>query len=71
MNNVLDFTQIKNEDFKKIEKTSRNSNKNNKFPPLKCSKKTEVLNEYTKTTGLHHASKYLICKKLPKSKRPR
>ena len=33
-NNLLDFTQIKNEDFKKIEKTSRKSNKSNKFPPL-------------------------------------
>ena len=31
-------------------KTSRKSNKDNKFPPLKCSSwKTDVWNEYTKT----------------------
>ena len=132
MNNCLNFTQTKNEDFKKIEKgqekairiinflplnaplfapnnpwckmlqtllgrkkheeemsdeqplklysnkkwrsqkdrkTSRKNYKNNKSPPLKCSSwKTEVWNEYTKTKGIHHPSKYLICKRLPKRK---
>ena len=53
--------------FQKDRKTSRKSNKNNKFPPLKCSSwKIEVRSEYTKAKGLHHASKYLICKRLPK-----
>ena len=41
-------------------KTSRKSDKN-KFSPLTCySWKTDVWNEYTKTKGLHHASKYLF-----------
>ena len=56
--------------FQKDRKTSRKSNKNNKFSALKCSSwKTEVWNEYTK--GIHHPSKYLICKRLPKRKCPR
>ena len=41
--------------------TSRKGNKDNKFPPVKWfSWKTGVWNEYAKTKGLHHASKYLI-----------
>ena len=48
--------------------TSRKSNKYNKFTPLKCpSWKIDVWNEYTKTKGLHYASKYLICKRLSES----
>ena len=43
---------------------SRKNNQNTKFSPLKSySLKPDVWNEYTKTKGLHHASKYLICKK--------
>ena len=44
-------------------KTSGKRNKDNKFSPLKCySWKTDVWNEYTKTKGLHNASKYRIWK---------
>ena len=53
-------------------KTSRKSNKDNKFLPLKSSsQKTDVWNEYTKTKGLNHASKYLFCKRLPEWECPR
>ena len=55
----------------KEDKTLRKSNKDNKFPPLTCSSwKTDVWNEYTKTKGLYHASKYLIRKRLPEWKSP-
>ena len=51
-------------------KTSRKST-DNKFPLLKCSYwKRDVWNECTKTKGLYEASKYLVCKRLPKLKCP-
>ena len=37
MKNLLHITQLKNEDFKKIEKFQGKCNKNNKFPPFKWS----------------------------------
>ena len=52
-------------------KTSRKSNKGNKFPPLKCfSWRADVWNEDTKTKGLHYASKYLICDRVSKWNAP-
>ena len=45
----------------------RKSNKDNKFPPLKCSS-CKTSNVYTKIKGLYYASKNLICEGLPKGK---
>ena len=63
-----DGGKIKMRRIQEDRKTSRKSNKDNKFSPLKCySRKTDIWNEYTKTKakGLHHASENIlsICKR--------
>ena len=53
--------QLKNEDFKKIEKLQVKAIRITNFISLNVPGEKK---EYTKTKGLHHASKYLICKRL-------
>ena len=50
--------QLKNEDFKKIEKLQVKAIRITNFISLNVPGEKK---EYTKTKGLHHASKYLIC----------
>ena len=50
-------------------KILRKNNKDNKFPPLKCSScKGDVSTVYIKIKGLYYASKNLNCEGLPKGK---
>ena len=70
MNNLLHFTQLKNEDFKKIEKLQGKAIRIINLLLLNAPVEKQVRNEYTKTKGLHHALKYFICLRLPKWKCP-
>ena len=54
----------RNEEFKKIEKLQEKAIRIISFLPLNATVEKHVWNEYTKTKGLHHASQYLICKRL-------
>ena len=65
MNNLLHFTQLKNEDCKRIEKLQGKAIKIINFLPLNAPVEKQKY-EMNITKGLHHASKYLICKRLPK-----
>ena len=61
--------QDQNEEFKKIEKLPEKAIRITNFLPLNTPVKKQMYEmiSYTKTKGLHHASKYLICicKRLP------
>ena len=52
--------QDQNEEFKKIEKLQEKAIRIISFLPLNATVEKHVWNEYTKTKGLHHASKYLF-----------